>query len=116
MREIPRKWVFQARIQDFQINKAAQAHFWRVQMNITLPIYLVSTHNNAPKVAWVIKTRGKTTAESSAWLFSIHDWTFFSVCILSSWYAKQVQHGKDWRAVLSNAHFCLNVFDFVVLL
>jgi hypothetical protein len=39
--------------------EAAQTHFRREQMNITRRIYTVSKHNYAPKVAWVIKTRGR---------------------------------------------------------
>jgi hypothetical protein len=57
MREIPHKWAFQARIQNFQI-KATQRHFQCMQMNIRRPVYAVSTHNYAPKVAWVMETRG----------------------------------------------------------
>jgi hypothetical protein len=57
MREIPGRWVLQARIQNFQI-KAAQIYIWRAQMNITWPIYGVSMHNYAQKVAQVNKTQG----------------------------------------------------------
>jgi hypothetical protein len=40
--------------------EAAQPHFCQAQMNIVWPIYAVSIHNFAPKVAGVIGTRDFT--------------------------------------------------------
>jgi hypothetical protein len=61
IREILRKWVFQARIQNFQ-REAAQMHSDVRKWTLTRPIHTVSTHNYTPKVARVIKTQGSPAA------------------------------------------------------
>jgi hypothetical protein len=95
-REILRKWVLQACIWNFQI-EAVQTHVY-TQMNNTQPIYAVSTHNYAPKVARVIETLGellethcaykqkhvtpavRTRKNVDSWL--VHDDTYKSWCLV----------------------------------
>ncbi len=56
-KKFPAGEFFKRTYKNFQI-EATQTHFWRVQMNITWPIYAVSKHNYSPKAAQVIKTLG----------------------------------------------------------